>query len=130
MLVGSRIITSVSSRQPGRSEGGRSSLASACAAGRMPSATGGHWLTKSRGYSTTLGALRAARATYRSDDDEEVVGTATGTVPVAEWCFAGVGHTIPADVMLTEALYRGAAESRRAGWEEITAGAAAASNGR
>jgi hypothetical protein len=30
----------------------------------------GHFVTKSRGYSTTLGELRAARATYRAHQDE------------------------------------------------------------
>jgi hypothetical protein len=30
----------------------------------------GHFVTKSRGYSTTLGELRAARAAYRARQDK------------------------------------------------------------
>ncbi len=39
----------------------------------------GHFLTKSRGYSTTFGALREARAAWcqRSDADSEVISTTT-----------------------------------------------------
>lgn len=34
----------------------------------------GHWLTKSRHYSTTLGALRTARANWRARDEEQTRG--------------------------------------------------------
>jgi len=33
----------------------------------------GHFVTKSRGYSTTLGELRAARAAYRAAQNESAV---------------------------------------------------------
>ena len=52
----------------------------------------GHFSTKSRAYSTTLGALRAARADHaraaRADDlpDGETV------LVIAHWLFVGLGH--------------------------------------
>ena len=61
----------------------------------------GHFVTKSRGYSTRLGDLRAARATYRAhqyqppditDDDSTVV--------VAFWQYIGSGYLNPGDVLL------------------------------
>jgi hypothetical protein len=60
----------------------------------------GHFSTKSRRYSTTLGALRQVRADYRAaqqraalglpdpDDDPEAT-----TLTLAHWAYAGHGHT-------------------------------------
>ncbi|MGW2931208.1 replication initiator protein RepSA [Streptomyces sp. NPDC001156] len=60
----------------------------------------GHFSTKSRRYSTTLGALRQVRADYRAaqqraalglpdpDDDPEAT-----TLTLAHWTYAGHGHT-------------------------------------
>ncbi|MER7183790.1 replication initiator protein RepSA [Streptomyces hyaluromycini] len=60
----------------------------------------GHFSTKSRRYSTTLGALRQVRADYRAaqqrrslglpDPDEE---TEASTLTLAHWAYAGHGHT-------------------------------------
>jgi hypothetical protein len=56
----------------------------------------GHFSTKSRTYSTTLGALRAARAEY-----QRAYATALGLIPttdpattlvVGHWHYAGRGH--------------------------------------
>jgi hypothetical protein len=62
---------------------------------------GGHWLTKSRTYSTTFGALRAVRAEHartavwpggvERDAWGRPAGTAD-TVTLADWTYAGVGY--------------------------------------
>ncbi|MFF4848432.1 replication initiator protein RepSA [Streptomyces sp. NPDC001194] len=60
----------------------------------------GHFSTKSRAYSTTLGALRQTRADYRAaqerrerglpDPDDDAEGS---TLVLAHWTYAGHGHT-------------------------------------
>ena len=52
----------------------------------------GHFVTKSRGYSTTLGELRAARATYRAHQDEPQEADEDSTVVVAFWQYIGSGY--------------------------------------
>ncbi|MGI5487125.1 replication initiator [Microtetraspora malaysiensis] len=56
----------------------------------------GHFSTKSRLYSITLGDLRQARADHRAKEARESVGlpvpTDRETVTVQEWRFAGSGH--------------------------------------
>jgi hypothetical protein len=68
----------------------------------------GHFSTKSRRYSTTLGALRTARAAYNQREHE----ITTGRLPfededqvlvVAHWRYLGQGMT-PGDALLTAAL--------------------------
>jgi hypothetical protein len=62
----------------------------------------GHFVTKSRGYSTNLGALRADRAAYRAqqdqpddlDDDDDSIAV------VAFWQYLGSGYLNPGDVLL------------------------------
>ncbi|MFE9361178.1 replication initiator, partial [Streptomyces olivaceoviridis] len=52
----------------------------------------GHFSTKSRRYSTTLGALRDARAAWRRAQADPAVDTAQETTLVlARWVFAGTG---------------------------------------
>jgi hypothetical protein len=52
----------------------------------------GHFSTKSRRYSTTLGALRDARAEWRRAQAAPVVDTGQATTLVlAHWVFAGTG---------------------------------------
>jgi hypothetical protein len=62
----------------------------------------GHFVTKSRGYSTTLGALRADRAAYRADRDEQcAAGDDEDSTPVvAAWQYLGCGYLNPGDVLL------------------------------
>ncbi len=58
----------------------------------------GHFSTKSRTYSTTLGALREVRAAH-----QRVYAIAAGLIPeaadstliVAHWHYAGRGHALP-----------------------------------
>ncbi|WP_035853749.1 replication initiator [Kitasatospora azatica] len=71
----------------------------------------GHFSTKTRRYSTTLGALREARAAWRRAEalqhltgpDTTAETTEETTLVLAHWTFAGVGLT-PGERWLTEAL--------------------------
>ncbi|MGW5249396.1 replication initiator protein RepSA [Streptomyces sp. NPDC004129] len=69
----------------------------------------GHFSTKSRRYSTTLGALREARADYRARQEHEALGlddTEPDTVLVlASWEYAGHGHT-PGESVLAASIAR------------------------
>jgi hypothetical protein len=52
----------------------------------------GHFSTKSRRYSTTLGALRTARADWRRAQTTPVVPQdSDSTLVLAHWVFAGTG---------------------------------------
>ncbi|MFI9309056.1 replication initiator protein RepSA [Streptomyces triculaminicus] len=60
----------------------------------------GHFSTKSRRYSTTLTALRQARADYRARQErrerglpEELDTEEGSTLVIAHWTYAGQGHT-------------------------------------
>jgi hypothetical protein len=57
----------------------------------------GHFSTKSRRYSTTLGALRKVRADFRAEQARErhgLPGLADATtLVVGHWRFAGIGHS-------------------------------------
>ncbi|WTP58899.1 replication initiation protein [Streptomyces phaeochromogenes] len=60
----------------------------------------GHFSTKSRRYSTTLGALRQVRADYRVAQQREALGLPdpddnpeATTLTLAHWTYAGHGHT-------------------------------------
>ncbi|MEU5805587.1 replication initiator [Streptomyces sp. NPDC047718] len=69
----------------------------------------GHFSTKSRQYSTTLGALRQTRADYRAAQEREARGLA-GTTPdtvlvLAAWQYAGHGHT-PGESVLAASIAR------------------------
>jgi hypothetical protein len=68
----------------------------------------GHFSTKSRRYSTTLGALRTARMAFNQREHENT----TGRLPfededqvlvIAHWRYLGQGLT-PGDALLTAAL--------------------------
>jgi hypothetical protein len=64
----------------------------------------GHFSTKSRRYSTTLGALRDARAEWRrAQTTPENRPTEDTTLVLAHWTFAGVGLT-PAETWLASTL--------------------------
>ncbi|MFF4399383.1 replication initiator protein RepSA [Streptomyces sp. NPDC001480] len=69
----------------------------------------GHFSSKSRRYSTTLGALRQARADYRATQERQSLGlddTAPDTVLVlADWQYAGHGHT-PGESALAASIAR------------------------
>ncbi|MGI5375486.1 replication initiator protein RepSA [Streptomyces sp. CA-251387] len=69
----------------------------------------GHFSSKSRRYSTTLGALRQARADYRAAQEREALGLddrEPDTVLVlADWQYAGHGHT-PGESALAATIRR------------------------
>lgn len=70
----------------------------------------GHFSSKSRRYSTTLGALRQVRADYRAAEQREALGlpdyTQDPTVLVmADWQYAGQGHT-PGESLLAASVAR------------------------
>ncbi|QPP08348.1 replication initiation protein [Streptomyces bathyalis] len=69
----------------------------------------GHFSTKSRRYSITLGALRQARADYRAAEQAEVLGlddVDPDTVLVlADWQYAGNGHS-PGESALAATIAR------------------------
>ncbi|PBC83416.1 MULTISPECIES: replication initiator protein RepSA [unclassified Streptomyces] len=69
----------------------------------------GHFSSKSRRYSVTLGALRAARADFRAAQEREALGLEPpepGTVLVLnDWQYAGHGHT-PGESALAATIAR------------------------
>jgi hypothetical protein len=86
---------------------------------------GGHFLTKSRRYSTTLGALRRARAEHAirarsGGEPRDAWGRPAGggVVVLAHWQFAGRGYTTPADADLAAAMAEEASLRRRVAREE------------
>jgi hypothetical protein len=78
----------------------------------------GHFVTKSRRYSTTLGELRAARATYRANQDQppdDAQDDSDTTVVLSVWEYLGSGYLNPGDILLAA----GVAASLRAGREAL-----------
>jgi hypothetical protein len=89
---------------------------------------GGHFATKSRRYSTTLGALRRARVTYairrrrgdtlpldawgRPEDDQAVI-------VVASWRYLGRGYQSTGEAWLAASAAARAREERRIAKEEL-----------
>lgn len=77
----------------------------------------GHWLTKSRGWSTTLTQLRTDRHNWQlehhghqpHDDAETAIG---------EWAYQGNGHTTPADTWLARHAATNHLHDRRHAWED------------
>ncbi|MEU0438912.1 replication initiator protein RepSA [Streptomyces sp. NPDC006186] len=69
----------------------------------------GHFSTKSRRYSTTLGALRQARADYRAAQEHAALGlddVEPDTILIlADWQYAGHGHT-PGESALAATIRR------------------------
>jgi hypothetical protein len=89
---------------------------------------GGHWSTKSRRYSTTMGALRRARVGYakrrrakdgvpldawgRPEDDQAVIVLAT-------WSYVGAGYETEGERWLALSAAARAREQRQVAWEEL-----------
>ncbi|MGW3622742.1 replication initiator protein RepSA [Streptomyces sp. NPDC000880] len=71
----------------------------------------GHFSTKSRRYSTTLGALRQVRADYRARQERQARGLPDidpddqegSTLVLAHWTYAGHGHT-PGESWLAQTI--------------------------
>jgi hypothetical protein len=96
---------------------------------------GGHWSTKSRRYSTTMGALRRARVAFakrrrardgvplgafgRAEDDQAVI-------VVASWAYVGSGYATEGERWLALSAAARARERRRIAREELTTTTASA----
>ncbi|WP_060953029.1 replication initiator protein RepSA [Streptomyces hygroscopicus] len=69
----------------------------------------GHFSSKSRRYSTTLGALRQARADYRAAQESAALGLEDAepdtVLVLADWQYAGHGHT-PGESALAATIHR------------------------
>jgi hypothetical protein len=82
----------------------------------------GHFSSKSRRYSTTLGALRQARADYRAAQERQALGLderEPDTVLVlADWQYAGHGHT-PGESALAATIRRHIELNRETAREEL-----------
>jgi hypothetical protein len=78
----------------------------------------GHFSTKARRYSTTLGKLRQARADYRADQERRALGLPdpddnpeATTLVIAHWTYAGHGHT-PGESWLAQQIHRDLTQAR------------------
>ncbi|MGW1799724.1 replication initiator protein RepSA [Streptomyces sp. NPDC001984] len=84
----------------------------------------GHFSSKSRRYSTTLGSLRQARADYRAAQERAALGLddlEPDTVLVlADWQYAGHGHT-PGESALAASIARDLQLNRETAREELAA---------
>ncbi|WP_244789500.1 replication initiator [Streptomyces sp. BJ20] len=70
---------------------------------------GGHFSTKSRRYSTTLTALRQARADHRAEQQRDALGLPEhSTVTVGHWRYAGRGYS-PEAALLAASVREGGA---------------------
>jgi hypothetical protein len=77
----------------------------------------GHFASKSRRYSTTLGAIRAERRIYRQRQaaaDADQLPDEDTTLVVSHWQFAGVGYLTAGDSVLALSAAARAREQRKA----------------
>lgn len=77
----------------------------------------GHFLTKSRRYSTTFGALRSARAEHRlaRELDEHGITDTTDIAVINHWTLVGIGYHTDAQRELAAAIAARVLERRRQG---------------
>jgi hypothetical protein len=84
----------------------------------------GHFSSKSRHYSTTLGELRQARADFRAAQERDALGLddrEPNTVLVlADWQYAGHGHS-PGESALAATIARGLQLNRDTAREALAA---------
>ncbi|MEU0859259.1 replication initiator protein RepSA [Streptomyces griseofuscus] len=87
----------------------------------------GHFSTKSRRYSTTLGALRQVRADYRAAQQRAALGLPdpddtpeATTLTLAHWTYAGHGHT-PGESWIAASIRRDIEHNRETAREELPA---------
>src|SRR4030095_9810015 len=95
--------------------------------------SGGHWPPKTRRYSTTLGALRRARAAHAEAqrrngavplDAWQRPMTDQAVVVVKVWGYAGTGYRTVGDSWLAASAAARPRERRRIAREELTSMAA------
>ncbi|MER0447269.1 replication initiator protein RepSA [Streptomyces sp. Edi4] len=84
----------------------------------------GHFSSKSRRYSTTLGELRAARADFRAAQEREALGLEDrepdSVLVLRDWQYAGHGHT-PGESALAATIARALQLNRETAREELPA---------
>jgi hypothetical protein len=73
---------------------------------------GGHWLTKSRRYSVTMGSLRAERQAWQLLRHGAPDAVTSDVVTVGEWEWVGVGWSTRGDAWLAQLEQRAMAQSR------------------
>ncbi|EFE69418.1 replication initiator protein [Streptomyces viridosporus ATCC 14672] len=84
----------------------------------------GHFSSKSRRYSTTLGALRQARADYRAAQEHAALGLddpdrePDAVLVLADWQYAGHGHT-PGESVLAATIARDLQRNRETAREAL-----------
>ncbi|NJP64780.1 replication initiator protein RepSA [Streptomyces spiramenti] len=84
----------------------------------------GHFSTKSRAYSTTLGALRQTRADYRAAQERASLGLDPDTGPdpttltLADWTYAGHGHS-PGESWLAATIADAIRTNRETAYEAL-----------
>ncbi|WP_107101679.1 replication initiator protein RepSA [Streptomyces prasinus] len=83
----------------------------------------GHFSSKSRHYSTTLGVLRQARADYRAAQEHAALGLDDNREPdtvlvLADWQYAGHGHT-PGESALAATIARDIQTNRETAREAL-----------
>jgi hypothetical protein len=83
----------------------------------------GHFLTKSRRFSTTFRELRAIRKQWQLDqklagDHSKPREFPEGDGVVSEWSFVGMGYTTTGDAWLAESVAEDERFARRCVWEE------------
>ncbi len=77
----------------------------------------GHWLTKSRTWSTTLTQLRTDRHNWQLAHHGHHPET-DSTTAIGEWAYQGNGHTTAADAWLARHAAANRQQHRRIAWEE------------
>jgi len=93
---------------------------------------GGHFATKSRRYSTTMGAIRRARVEYAirrrrgdltplGDDDQADQHEDQAVIVLASWAYVGAGYATEGEAWLALSAAARARERRRVAREELYA---------
>ncbi|MDH6625021.1 hypothetical protein M2271_002825 [Streptomyces sp. LBL] len=82
----------------------------------------GHFSSKSRRYSTTLGELRQARADFRAAQEREALGLEDrepdNVLVLTDWQYAGHGHT-PGESVLAATIARDLQHNRETAREAL-----------
>jgi hypothetical protein len=74
---------------------------------------GGHWLTKSRRYSVTMGYLRSERQAWQLLRHSAPDVVSADVITIGEWEWVGVGWSTRGDAWLAQIEQRAKSESRR-----------------
>ncbi len=78
----------------------------------------GHFLTKSRRYSTTFGQLRADRQRWRVEHGHAEGDQVSESPATGQWRFEGVGYRSAGDAWLADGIAEAERLGRRAAWED------------